>query len=748
MADIKIITGGGGGGGGYDTVQGNGANLPQEATLNFVGAAAVVSDDSGSSRTNVTFAQSLDDIAGLSPTLGDAVVGNGTHFVLGTASNISANYIPTHYTATNTFISGNLAGIDAALGTIESDAITALTGDVVATGPGSVVATIQPNVVTNAKLAQAPANTIKGNNTGSTANVTDLTGAQTTALLSTFVGDTGSGGVKGLVPAPAANTNLSGDFLSASGTFAYVDQSKTRNPDFSLVTQGAVPSGAPGTIKYENTIVFTSIVTGKNYAIGTGLIGTPTLTIWDISDQTSPVIVGTFTAAGGGCYNCTVGVVSGVQYAFVGYNSGSHFVVVNLTNLAVPVQTSSTVITGTPGSIYGVSFLNGYVYCATQNAGLVVMDVGGGTGTPALPVQTYTQGATKSFGVVAIGTNVYTTAYSTSNPFTIRQIISWTLTGLGTPSVPSLVQSLQVTAAGEALGLSVSGNTAFVTTAAAGAYNINLVDITTPSAMTNLSQINSTNAFGSAFYAVANGNFLYVPSGGNATYGGAIDAYDITVRTTPIHIAQAVTNIPTAAFGGIALSGGYIFCADYGLVASNTGYFDVFTQLDANAVIGTMTASTAYLESLTPNTALISSASNGIISSITTATELSYVHGATSNLQAQINALGTAFTWVVVTSSTLMAPNTGYIVNAVGQITLTLPLTFAAGAEVRIVGYAGGWTINQASTQSIAWGNTSTTLGTSGHLTSTEVTDCLDIVAVNANTTFVVADSNGNITVT
>jgi hypothetical protein len=95
-----------------------------------------------------------------------------------------------------------------------------------------------------------------------------------------------------------------------------------------------------------------------------------------------------------------------------------------------------------------------------------------------------------------------------------------------------------------------------------------------------------------------------------------------------------------------------------------------------------------------------------------------------------------------------MAPNTGYIVNAVGQITLTLPLTFAAGAEVRIVGYAGGWTINQASTQSIAWGNTSTTLGTSGHLTSTEVTDCLDIVAVNANTTFVVADSNGNITVT
>jgi hypothetical protein len=753
MADIiGTVSGGGGGGGGggtgYATVQDNGVSAPQETTLNFVGTSVVTLTDVAGVKTNVTFASPIVDVASATPTAGDVLVGNGTHFVVGNASLIADTYSPTHYTATSATIDGNLAGIDAALGTIPTNAITALTGDVVATGPGSVAATIQANVVTNAKLAQAPANTLKGNNTGSTANVTDLTGSQATALLSTFVGDSGSGGVKGLVPAPGANTNLSGDFLSAGGTWNYVDLSKTRNADFSLVTQAAVPAGAPGTIKYENTIIFTSIVTGKNYAIGTGFIGTPTLTIWDISDQTSPVIVGTFTAAGGGCYNCTVGVVSGVQYAFVGYNSGSHFVVVNLTNLAAPVQTSTTVVTGTPGSIYGVSFLNGYVYCATQNAGLVVMDVGGGTGTPALPVQTYTQGATKSFGVVAVGTNVYTTAYSTSSPFTIRQIISWTLTGLGTPSVPSLLQSLQVTAAGEALGLSVSGNTAFVTTAAVGAYNINLVDITTPSAMTNLSQINSTNAFGSAFYAVANGNFLYVPSGGNATYGGAVDAYDITVRTTPIHIAQAVTNNATSAFGGIALSGGYIFCADYGIVASNDGYFDVFTQLDANAVIGTMNASTAYLQSLTPNTALISSASDEIISSITTATELSYVHGATSNIQAQINALGTAFTWQVVTSNTVMAPNNGYIVNAVGQLTMTLPTTFSAGAEIRIVGYAGGWTINQNAGQSIAWGRTSTTLGVSGHLTSTLVSDCLDIVAVNANTTFVVADSNGNITVT
>ena len=85
--------------------------------------------------------------------------------------------------------------------------ITALTTDVVASGSGSVVATIQPNVVTNAKMAQMPANTIKLNNTGSTANAIDGTVTQATAMLNAMVGATGSiAGTKGLVPAPSAYT--------------------------------------------------------------------------------------------------------------------------------------------------------------------------------------------------------------------------------------------------------------------------------------------------------------------------------------------------------------------------------------------------------------------------------------------------------------------------------------------------------------------------------------------------------------
>lgn len=97
--------------------------------------------------------------------------------------------------------------------------ITSLTGDVTATGPGSAVATIANGVVTNAKLAIMAANTLKGNNTGITGAPLDLTVTQATAMLNPFVGDSGSGGVKGLVPAPSAGDAAAQKFLSAAGTW-------------------------------------------------------------------------------------------------------------------------------------------------------------------------------------------------------------------------------------------------------------------------------------------------------------------------------------------------------------------------------------------------------------------------------------------------------------------------------------------------------------------------------------------------
>jgi len=57
-------------------------------------------------------------------------------------------------------------------GTLPAGRMPALTGDVTST-VGTVATTIAANAVTNAKLAQAGADTLKGNPTGSTANETD-----------------------------------------------------------------------------------------------------------------------------------------------------------------------------------------------------------------------------------------------------------------------------------------------------------------------------------------------------------------------------------------------------------------------------------------------------------------------------------------------------------------------------------------------------------------------------------------------
>lgn len=75
--------------------------------------------------------------------------------------------------------------------------------------------------VTNAKLANMAQSTIKGRAAGAgTGDPTDLTATQATAILNAVVGDSGSGGTRGLVPAPGAGDSAAGKFLKADGTFA------------------------------------------------------------------------------------------------------------------------------------------------------------------------------------------------------------------------------------------------------------------------------------------------------------------------------------------------------------------------------------------------------------------------------------------------------------------------------------------------------------------------------------------------
>lgn len=84
-------------------------------------------------------------------------------------------------------------------------------GDITVSGSGATW-TVDADAVTNAKLANMPATSIKGNATGSAADPADLTGTQVTGLLDTF-----SSAAKGLAPASGGGTT---NFLRADGTWA------------------------------------------------------------------------------------------------------------------------------------------------------------------------------------------------------------------------------------------------------------------------------------------------------------------------------------------------------------------------------------------------------------------------------------------------------------------------------------------------------------------------------------------------
>ena len=105
-------------------------------------------------------------------------------------------------------------------GFITGNQTITLTGNVTGSGATSISTTIAADVVTNSMLSNMAANTIKGNNTGSPADPSDLTGTQVTAMLDDFVGDSGAGGTKGTVPAPASGDAAAGKFLNADGSWA------------------------------------------------------------------------------------------------------------------------------------------------------------------------------------------------------------------------------------------------------------------------------------------------------------------------------------------------------------------------------------------------------------------------------------------------------------------------------------------------------------------------------------------------
>lgn len=115
--------------------------------------------------------------------------------------------------------------VDDATGSVKG--VVQLAGDLAGSASSPAIATnavvtgkIADANVTLAKIANIADQTILGNNTGSAGPPLAFTPAQAAAVIAAMVGDTGAGGTKGEVPAPAAGDAAAGKFLKADASWA------------------------------------------------------------------------------------------------------------------------------------------------------------------------------------------------------------------------------------------------------------------------------------------------------------------------------------------------------------------------------------------------------------------------------------------------------------------------------------------------------------------------------------------------
>ncbi len=106
----------------------------------------------------------------------------------------------------------------------------------------------------------------------------------------------------------------------------------------------------------------------------------------------------------------------------------------------------------------------------------------------------------------------------------------------------------------------------------------------------------------------------------------------------------------------------------------------------------------------------------------------------------------TALFWNDVSGTTQAAAvNNGYIISNASQTTVTLPNTAPEGSVIAIAGKgAAGWIMQAGTGQTIHIGNQASTVA--GTLTSTNLYDCVEVVCVTADTTWVARNAVGNIT--
>lgn len=254
--------------------------------------------------------------------------------------------------------------------------------------------------------------------------------------------------------------------------------------------------------------------------------------------------------------------------------------------------------------------------------------------------------------------------------------------------------------------------------------------------------------------AVPAAGVLQVLGGTNMNTAGATNVVTINLDTT-------LTGLTSVEVGDLTLSGGTIATSalNHDITLDPHGSGDIILETTAGGDI--------QFSGYTQN-ALIYFGASGVIEEVGPLTDGQLLIGSTGGSPAAasltagvgiaitggsnsitLDAIGGGIDWNVETGTTAnLVANNGYIGNNASGVTFTLPATAAVGEIYRVTGLQASWTIDQNASQTIHFGNDSTTTGVGGSLASTNARDAVEIVCVIANTDFQVLSSIGNITVT